>query len=292
MSKMAKNRGLGRGLDALFSQSEGVLDAAESPKTEQGEYILQLPVSQIDINKQQPRKDFDDHSLAELAASIKANGLLQPIAVAKEGERYVIIAGERRYRAFRLLGYETIPAIVKNFTRQQSMELALVENIQRSDLNPIEAAAAIHSLMEEFGYTQQELSERLGMSRPALANAVRLLQLPASIADLVRSSKLSSGHARCLLTLEEPQQVLVAKEIVEKQLNVRQAEALVASIMAQKSKKPQNKALCVELLEAEATLRETLGTKVSIQGTTKKGKILIEYYSMEELERLLENINK
>lgn len=289
---MAKNRGLGRGLDALFSQSEGVLDAAESPKTEQGEYILQLPVSQIDINKQQPRKDFDDHSLAELAASIKANGLLQPIAVAKEGERYVIIAGERRYRAFRLLGYETIPAIVKNFTRQQSMELALVENIQRSDLNPIEAAAAIHSLMEEFGYTQQELSERLGMSRPALANAVRLLQLPASIADLVRSSKLSSGHARCLLTLEEPQQVLVAKEIVEKQLNVRQAEALVASIMAQKSKKPQNKALCVELLEAEATLRETLGTKVSIQGTTKKGKILIEYYSMEELERLLENINK
>ena len=178
---MAKSRGLGRGLDALFQSAETVLEETETKKTEDGNYIHELNISSIDINKEQPRKTFDDEDIAELAASIKANGLLQPITVTKNGDRYTIVAGERRYRAVRSLQMETIPAIIRNISRRQSMELALIENIQRSDLNPIEEAAAIGALMQEFGLTQQELSQRLGMSRSALANSVRLLSLPENI---------------------------------------------------------------------------------------------------------------
>lgn len=282
-----KNRGLGRGLDALFSQGESVLEAAETKKSEDGSYIIELPISQIDINKEQPRKSFDDESIAELAASIKTNGLLQPIAVTKENNRYTIVAGERRYRAFRQLGYETIPAIIKNLTRQQSMELALVENIQRKDLNSIEEAMAINSLLQEFGYTQQELAERLGKSRSALANSIRLLSLPESIKKMVKSGELTEGHARCLIPLPEKLQNEAAKSIVDKQLNVRQTEALVKSLLAPAKEKPEKKTFA-ELSEAQDSIRRHLGTKVSITGTPKKGKILIEYYSTDELENIVD----
>ena len=282
-----KNRGLGRGLDALFSQGESVLEAAETKKSEDGSYIIELPISQIDINKEQPRKSFDDESIAELAASIKTNGLLQPIAVTKENNRYTIVAGERRYRAFRQLGYETIPAIIKNLTRQQSMELALVENIQRKDLNSIEEAMAINSLLQEFGYTQQELAERLGKSRSALANSIRLLSLPESIKKMVKSGELTEGHARCLIPLPEKLQNEAAKSIVDKQLNVRQTEALVKSLLAPAKEKPEKKAFA-ELSEAQDNIRRCLGTKVTITGTPKKGKILIEYYSTDELENIID----
>lgn len=282
-----KNRGLGRGLDALFSQGESVLEAAETKKSEDGSYIIELPISQIDINKEQPRKSFDDESIAELAASIKTNGLLQPIAVTKENNRYTIVAGERRYRAFRQLGYETIPAIIKNLTRQQSMELALVENIQRKDLNSIEEAMAINSLLQEFGYTQQELAERLGKSRSALANSIRLLSLPESIKKMVKSGELTEGHARCLIPLPEKLQNEAAKSIVDKQLNVRQTEALVKSLLAPAKEKPVKKAFA-ELSEAQDSIRRRLGTKVSITGTPKKGRILIEYYSTDELENIID----
>lgn len=282
-----KNRGLGRGLDALFSQGESVLEAAETKKSEDGSYIIELPISQIDINKEQPRKSFDDESIAELAASIKTNGLLQPIAVTKENNRYTIVAGERRYRAFRQLGYETIPAIIKNLTRQQSMELALVENIQRKDLNSIEEAMAINSLLQEFGYTQQELAERLGKSRSALANSIRLLSLPESIKKMVKSGELTEGHARCLIPLPEKLENEAAKSIVDKQLNVRQTEALVKSLLAPAKEKPEKKTFA-ELSEAQDSIRRHLGTKVSITGTPKKGKILIEYYSTDELENIVD----
>lgn len=282
-----KNRGLGRGLDALFSQGESVLEAAETKKSEDGSYIIELPISQIDINKEQPRKSFDDESIAELAASIKTNGLLQPIAVTKENNRYTIVAGERRYRAFRQLGYETIPAIIKNLTRQQSMELALVENIQRKDLNSIEEAMAINSLLQEFGYTQQELAERLGKSRSALANSIRLLSLPESIKKMVKSGELTEGHARCLIPLPEKLQNEAAKSIVDKQLNVRQTEVLVKSLLSPAKEKPEKKVFA-ELNEAQDSIRRRLGTKVTIAGTPKKGKILIEYYSADELENIID----
>jgi len=232
----AKNRGLGRGLDALFSQSESILAAAEVKKSD-GNIIHEIDITLIDVNKDQPRKSFDDQGINELAESIKANGLLQPIVVTKEGERYLIVAGERRYRAFRRLEMEKIPAIIKNLTKQQSMELALIENIQRRDLNSVEEAMALKALMEEFGYTQQQLSDRLGMSRSALANSLRLLSLSQKVLSLVASGELSSGHARALVVLEENKQLEISGIIIKKGLNVRQTEALVAQITAQKPQK-------------------------------------------------------
>lgn len=283
----AKNRGLGRGLDALFSQSESILESADVKKTENGEYIINIPISLIDVNKEQPRKYFDEQAIAELAASIDANGLLQPIALTKNGERYTIVAGERRYRAFRYLNRTEIPAIVKNLTKQQSMELALVENIQRSDLNPIEEALAIDSLIKEFGYTQQELSARLGMSRSALANSIRLLSLPKDIQNMVISGALSNGHARALISLDDDKKLAAAKIITEKQLNVRQTEELVKQL-SQAPKTKKAKKTYTELNDAENYLRQYLGTKVSIAGSPKKGKLIIEYYSQDELEGILD----
>jgi len=286
----AKNRGLGRGLDALFSQSESILAAAEVKKSD-GNIIHEIDITLIDVNKDQPRKSFDDQGINELAESIKANGLLQPIVVTKEGERYLIVAGERRYRAFRRLEMEKIPAIIKNLTKQQSMELALIENIQRRDLNSVEEAMALKALMEEFGYTQQQLSDRLGMSRSALANSLRLLSLSQKVLSLVASGELSSGHARALVVLEENKQLEISGIIIKKGLNVRQTEALVAQITAQKPQKTQKKSY-IELRDAENTIREHVGTKVSIKGTPKKGKLIIEYYSQDDLEGILEYFTK
>ncbi|MBR3750346.1 MAG: ParB/RepB/Spo0J family partition protein [Clostridia bacterium] len=286
----AKNRGLGRGLDALFSQSESILDAAEVKKSD-GNIIHEIDITLIDVNKDQPRKSFDDQGINELAESIKANGLLQPIVVTKEGERYLIVAGERRYRAFRRLEMEKIPAIIKNLTKQQSMELALIENIQRRDLNSVEEAMALKALMEEFGYTQQQLSDRLGMSRSTLANSLRLLSLSQKVLSLVASGELSSGHARALVVLDENKQLEISGIIIKKGLNVRQTEALVAQITAQKPQKTQKKSY-IELRDAENTIREHVGTKVSIKGTPKKGKLIIEYYSQDDLEGILEYFTK
>lgn len=286
----AKNRGLGRGLDALFSQSESILDAAEVKKSD-GNIIHEIDITLIDVNKDQPRKSFDDQGINELAESIKANGLLQPIVVTKEGERYLIVAGERRYRAFRRLEMEKIPAIIKNLTKQQSMELALIENIQRRDLNSVEEAMALKALMEEFGYTQQQLSDRLGMSRSALANSLRLLSLSQKVLSLVASGELSSGHARALVVLDENKQLEISEIIIKKGLNVRQTEALVAQITAQKPQKTQKKSY-IELRDAENTIRKHVGTKVSIKGTPKKGKLIIEYYSQDDLEGILEYFTK
>lgn len=283
----AKNRGLGRGLDALFSQTESILEAAEVKKTDDGNIIHEISINLIDVNKDQPRKSFDDASIAELAASIKANGLLQPIVVTKDGERYVIVAGERRYRAFRQLEMDKIPAIIKNLTKKQSMELALIENIQRRDLNSVEEAMAIESLMKEFGYTQQQLSDQLGMSRSALANSLRLLTLCNDVKKMIIDGTLSSGHARALIVLDEKKQSEIAQIIVQKGLNVRQTEALVAQINTKKPEKAPKRSY-IELREAENTIREHLGTKVSIKGSPKKGKLIIEYYTQDDLEGILE----
>ena len=276
---MAKKSGLGKGTAALFSDIADNLDSSNS--------VVSLNIVDVQPNINQPRRHFDDEKMEALTESIKANGIIQPIIVVKNDDTYMIVAGERRYRAFRQLGYETIPAIIKNLTRQQSMELALVENIQRKDLNSIEEAMAINSLLEEFGYTQQELAQRLGKSRSALANSIRLLSLPESIKKMVKSGELTEGHARCLIPLPEKLQNEAAKSIVDKQLNVRQTEALVKSLLAPAKEKTEKKAFA-ELSEAQDSIRRCLGTKVSITGTPKKGRILIEYYSADELENIID----
>ena len=289
MSNKTKNSGLGRGLDALFSDSKSTLETMNSPKNENGEYIIQIPISDIDINKDQPRKNFDQESLQELAASIKANGLLQPIAVQKIGDRYTIIAGERRYRAFRLLEENKIPCIIKNLDTQQIMELALVENLQREDLNPLEEASAIEALLKNFNLTQQELSERLGKSRSALANSVRLLQLQPEIKQYVLNNALRAGHARALLALtERNDQLEIGNEVLYKGLNVRQTEELVNARINSKRHLKKYTPNHSELREFEQAVREALGTKVNIVGSPKKGHVSIEYYSQDQLEGLLE----
>lgn len=278
-----KNKALGRGLEALFS--ENTFDQQE--KQESREYVLELPLGQIDTNKDQPRKTFRDETLRELADSIEANGLVQPITVQQKGGRYEIVAGERRFRACRLLGKETIPAIVKEISPRQVVELSLIENLQREDLNPIEEAAAIDALMQEFRLTQEQLSRQLGRSRPAIANSLRLLGLASGVKAEIIGGKLSAGHGRALAVLEQKQQEQLAREAIAGEWSVRELEKRLHDLQKPKQgKKPPQRQ--IELEEAESALRSHFGTKVKIQGTEKRGKIEIQYFSREDLERILQ----
>ena len=286
MAVKQKNARLGRGLDALFS-GEGVLEQINAPTSESGEYIINISLSDIDINKNQPRKNFDKGALEELAASIKENGLLQPIAVQKEGERYRIIAGERRFRAFRLLNEPKIPAIIKNLSRQQVMQMALIENLQREDLTAIEEAEAMKALMDEFGLTQQELAQKLGKARSSIANSVRLLELTPEVKRLVDMGSISAGHARAILSIDEPDmQIKLARQAAASKLSVRQVEAMARQHKMNKIYKDMPRRV-TELTSFEDMLCQRLGTRVKIAGTVKKGKVEIDYYSMDELEGLI-----
>lgn len=280
-----KKSGLGRGMGALIGD-DFTIESLNSDTNIDKEYIHQLPVSSIDVNKSQPRKTFDSESIASLAESIRANGLLQPITVKKNGERYEIVAGERRYRACRMLKLETVPAIVKDLSPRQVCELALIENLQREDLNPIEAAAAIDALMTDFSLTQQEVSERIGTSRPAIANALRLLKLPEEIKDLVISGAISAGHARAFAAVESRDlAVNLAERAAKEGWSVRQTEQAVKALETKKPKK--QKKVVPEFERIEENIRLHLGTKVKINGSDKKGKIEIDYFSRDDLERLI-----
>lgn len=279
-----KNKtGLGRGLDALL----GNYDVSVN------ESILKLHVHDIDTNLNQPRKAFDEDKLTELAASISRHGMVQPIIVRERGERYVIVAGERRFRAARLAGLDTIPAVVRNMDESEVLEVALVENIQRENLNPIEEAAAIRFLMQQHDYTQEEASSRLGKSRPAIANALRLLSLPPVIQEYLREGVLQAGHARALAGVKEARaQELTARRAVEEGWSVRRTEQAVRDLgeKAQtpaKKPRPEQDAL---LAHAAERFRERLGTKVNISGNSEKGKIVIEYHSKDCLEQIYEAI--
>lgn len=286
MAAKQKNTGLGRGLDALFS-SEGVLEQIKAPTSESGEYIININLSDIDINKNQPRKNFDKEALEELAASIKENGLLQPIAVQKIGERYQIIAGERRFRAFKLLNEKKIPAIIKNLSRQQVMQLALIENLQREDLTAIEEAEAMKALMDEFGLTQQELAQKLGKARSSIANSLRLLELSSDVKRLVDAGSISAGHARAILSIDEPEvQIRLARKAAANKLSVRQVEAMARQHKLNKIYQDMPHR-ATELTSFEEMLCRRLGTRVKIAGTVKKGKMEIDYYSTDELEGLI-----
>lgn len=286
MAAKQKNTGLGRGLDALFS-SEGILEQIKAPTSESGEYIININLSDIDINKNQPRKNFDKEALEELAASIKENGLLQPIAVQKIGERYQIIAGERRFRAFKMLNEQKIPAIIKNLSRQQVMQLALIENLQREDLTAIEEAEAMKALMDEFGLTQQELAQKLGKARSSIANSLRLLELNPDVKRLVDAGSISAGHARAILSINEPEaQIRLARKAAVNKLSVRQVEAMARQHKLNKIYQDMPHR-ATELTSFEEMLCRRLGTRVKIAGTVKKGKMEIDYYSTDELEGLI-----
>lgn len=280
------SKGLGRGLSALLS--------AESVSIDVRDAIIMLPINDLNPNIDQPRKHFDKERLKELADSISQNGVIQPIIVTRFETGYKIVAGERRWRAARLAGLKTIPSIVRELTDIQVLEQALIENIQRQDLNPIEEAAALEKLMIDHQMTQEHLSKMIGRSRPAIANTVRLLGLSEFVKSLVVTDAMTAGHARALLSLPSVEiQDQTAKVVVDKALNVRQTEALVKTVLRNKRKPAKQKVdeeFAANVLDLEHRLRTCLGTKVSIQDRNKRGKIVIDYYSYEELDRILEKI--
>jgi len=292
LSKMANRKALGKGLKALFP--DAIID--DETREDGVGRIEMVPVERLVPNKFQPRRDFDEQKLKELADSIKEHGVIQPIVVrALERDKFEIVAGERRWRACKMLGIESIPAVIKEYTSRQLTEIALIENIQREDLNPLEEAHAYDILIKEFSFTQEELAKRIGKSRPFVANMLRLMQLEKEVQKMIEEKKISAGHARALLAVKGKEQVLLAEKIVNEGLSVRQTEELVREWVEKerelREKRKGKKGLIKEkpayIEEAEEKLTEVLGTKVKIQGKNK-GKIVIEYYSEEELERLLE----
>jgi ParB family chromosome partitioning protein len=278
-----KKTGLGRGLDELLPMDDGLFQRA----------VKEIPIGDIDPNEAQPRRTFSDESLNQLAQSIKEAGVLQPILVVETGNRYRIVAGERRWRAARLAGLSTVPCILKDMDRRQQMEAALIENLQREDLNPMEEAAAVRALMQQCGYTQDAAAKRLGKSRPAVANLLRLLSLPQEVTDMVRKEALSAGHARVLAGLDDQdRQIELARQTVLNGLSVRQLEQLAAKQNEPPKIKPVPKPLPAELTDLEGRMREVLGMRATIAGSVKKGKIILQYYSQDELERLYQALER
>ena len=294
---MAKKMGLGRGLSAILPDVEEVVESvdqvSESPAPVPADAVVELSVGDIDPNRNQPRKKFDDDALLALADSIRHNGVLSPILVARDGRRYTIIAGERRWRAARLANCPTIPAIVRDWDDVRRQEAALVENIQREDLNAIEEARGIRRLMEECALTQEVVAERIGRSRSAVANILRLLNLPKRIQDAVIEGTLSAGHARVLAGIDnaELQSGLFAKTM-QFGWSVRQLEAAAKNAQTEKKEKPEPVALPIEYEELAERLRRATGLKVKLEGTQEKGKIVLQYTSEEELQRLWEWMEK
>ena len=276
-----KPSGLGRGLGALLGD--------DVMKTE-GSGQLYLPISQVESCSSQPRKYFDEETLAELADSIREHGIIQPLTVRKLSSGYYqIIAGERRWRAARLAGLSEVPAIVIEADDRKAAELAMIENLQREDLNPMEEAAGFHSLIENYHMTQEEAAQRVGKSRSAVTNALRLLSLAPSVAAMVEDGRLSAGHARALLTLSPALQEKTAETIVHTGLSVRQTEALVKRLQAEKKETPQKDPNVVDYTaEAQKELASKMGRGVKIVTGRKKGRIELEYYGLDDLNDLLE----
>lgn len=271
-----KKMGLGRGLDALLPESNDL-----------GNMVTMIAVTELDRNPDQPRREFDEEALQTLADSMKEAGVLQPLLVVEKNGRYRIVAGERRFRAARLAGLDAVPCIIRDFTPQEQMEAALIENIQREDLNAIEEAAAVRQLMDSCGYTQEQAAQRLGKSRPAVANLLRLLSLPESVREYVIRGKLSAGHARVLAGLEDAEeQIALAEKTVREALSVRALEKLAAQPREMPRVKPAPRPLPLELQDMENKMREALGVRTVIRGNRKHGKITLQYYNEEELERL------
>ena len=294
---MAKKMGLGRGLSAILPDVEEVVESvdqvSENPAPVPADAVVELSVGDIDPNRNQPRKKFDDDALLALADSIRHNGVLSPILVARDGRRYTIIAGERRWRAARLANCPTIPAIVRDWDDVRRQEAALIENIQREDLNAIEEAQGIRRLMEECALTQEVAAERIGRSRSAVANILRLLNLPERIQNAVIEGALSAGHARVLAGIDDAElQTGLFAKTMQFGWSVRQLEAAAKNAQTEKKEKPEPVALPIEYEELTERLRSATGLKVKLEGTQEKGKIVLQYTSEEELQRLWEWMEK
>ncbi len=292
-----KKSGLGKGLDSLIPASAAKKQTVNhSPEKRQkeeekkeGEFFVKI--SKVEPNREQPRKSFDEDALQELADSIKQFGILQPLIVKKKDDYYEIVAGERRWRAAKIAGLKQVPVILKEFNEQEIVEISLIENIQRENLNPIEEAVAFKRLMEDFSLKQDEIAERVSKSRTAVTNSMRLLKLDKRVQQMVVDEMISTGHARALLSLENDElQYTVAQKIFDEKLSVRETEKLVKSILnPKKQKKILEEGEDLVYRNLEEKIKSIVGTKVLIQRKGKnKGKIEIEYYSMEELERLIE----
>ncbi len=285
-------KGLGKGLSALFEDTNSEYESA-GVKTEYAENSSEVAISEIHPNKNQPRKQFDEDALEELKNSILTHGVISPIIVVKDDEGYMIVAGERRYRAASLAGLKTMPVIVKEYTPKKIAEIALIENLQREDLNVVESAQGISQLMQKYKLTQQEISERLGKSRSNIANILRILQLPQAVLKYVENSTLSFGHGRALAGIENSDLCeILARECVHKNLSVRELEKKIQSITKnntakkeiEKEAKPEEKP-DENLKEFERLLTRKFASKVSVIGNQSKGKIVIEYFTSDDLQR-------
>jgi ParB family chromosome partitioning protein len=301
-----KKRGLGRGLDALLgtgnSRASQPAPATEKvpqqapvnqpPATDQNSILKNLPVEFIQPGKYQPRHDIRAETLEDLANSIKAQGVMQPIVVRPiSSNKYEIVAGERRWRACQMAGLDTIPVIVKDVPDEAAIAMALIENIQRENLNPIEEAMALHRLIEEFELTQQEAADAVGKSRTTVTNLLRLMSLNSEVRQYLERGALEMGHARALLGLPNEKQLEAAKAVVGKGLTVRQTEALVRRLLAQKGNKTPKDRIDPDIRHLQDSLSEKLGTQVSIQHSAKgKGKLVLNYNSLEQLEGILDHI--
>lgn len=299
---MAAKKGLGKGLDSLIAPkaadakpAQAAPQEAAKPVSEHAADAVMMDINKVEPNRDQPRKKFDEDALNDLADSIKQFGVLQPLLVQERDDYYEIIAGERRWRAAKKAGIKQLPVIIKKLTEQEIMEISLIENIQREDLNPIEEALAYKRLLTEFNLKQDEVADRVSKSRTTITNSMRLLKLSDKVQQMVIDDKLTTGHVRPLISVEdEEQQVMLAEKIFDEKLSVRDAEKLVKNLQTEKKAKPdEKKALDPQLLavyqDLEEQMKRILGTKVSINHKDEKqGRLEIEYYSQDELDRIID----
>lgn len=286
---MAAKKGLGKGLDSLITDK---VSKPVKPKSNHAADAVMIDINKVEPNREQPRKKFDEDALIELSESIKQFGILQPLLCQERDDYYEIVAGERRWRAAKLAGLKEVPVIIKKLTNQQIMEISLIENIQREDLNPIEEALAYKRLLEEFKLKQDEVAERVSKSRTAVTNSMRLLKLDEKVQQMVIDEMLTTGHARALISIEDRDlQFQMANQIFDNKLSVRETEKLVRKLGEEKEETTKTKEADVEIIyrNLEEKVKEILGTKVQISHKkNNSGKIEIEYYSNEELERIIE----
>ena len=298
---MSIKGGLGRGLESLFSNYNGINNNVsretlnndkEIQKESERNMVKNISISLLDPNKEQPRKRFDEEPLNELASSIKLHGVLQPILVVEKNGRYLIVAGERRFRASKIAGLKEIPCIVANFNDSEIKEISIIENLQRKDLTPIEEAKAIKQLIDEFGWTQDIVAERLGKSRPAITNTLRLLNLVPEVIQMIEDGKLSAGHAKSLVVVTDSEaQIRLAKPGCEKKLTVRDLEQAV-KVKKNNPKAELSTKISPEFHELIMDMQRVFGTKISVMGNEHRGRIYIDYFSKDDLDRIYDLINK
>jgi ParB family chromosome partitioning protein len=289
----AKARGLGKGLDSLIPAAISKEESGQANNNNKSGAETIVKITMVEPNREQPRKNFDEDALQELADSIKQFGLLQPILVQDRKTYYEIIAGERRWRAAKLAGLKEVPVIIRDYTDQEIMEISLIENIQREDLNPIEEAQAYKRLLTEFNLKQDEVAERVSKSRTAVTNSMRLLKLCDEVQQMIIDDMISTGHARALISIEDPeQQYTIAQKVFDEKLSVRDVEKLVKNLnKPEKEKKevPEDKSLEIIYRDVEEKLRQSLGTKVSISSKGNgSGKVEIEFYNHDDLDKIIE----